>query len=244
MIIFDPDKKATFNPNNLNLVGNPKRALMIFDDEVWENHIQKNKDLKTLPVKNNKGKVFGTFRMCKYDNENVLLTYPETGGSASAMYLELLIASGVEKIVAFGTCGAMDKNIAKNTVVIPTTVVREEGVSYHYLPPSDEVDQSQNSVRTMKDVFSRNNVDFLEGKVWTTDAVYRETADKLKIMKDKGCIAVDMELASLLAVAKFRETDFASFLITDDNIDGKCLKQYKREPAKILDLALRIVTSI
>ena len=244
MIIFDSDENAIFNPSNLNLVDGPKKALMIFDDEVWEDYVEKNKELESFPVKNNSGRIFSTFRIYKYDDEDILLVYPNIGGAASTIDLELLIASGINKITAFGTCGAMNKNIAKNTIVIPTSAVREEGVSYHYLSPSNEVDQSKSSIDVMEKIFSRHNMNYLSGKVWTTDAVYRETSNKLKTMRQNGCLAVDMEMASLLAVAQFRSIDFAGFLIADDNIAGKPKREYSRDSATLLQLALEIVTTI
>lgn len=244
MIIFDPNKNAIFNPSSLNLVGNPQKALMIFDDEVWEDYVEKNVDLVTFPAKNNSGRVFSTFRIYKREGETILLVCPNIGGAAATIDLELLIASGINKIVAFGTCGAMDKKIAKNTIIIPTIAIREDGVSYHYLPPSDDVEQRQASVGVMEEVFEAYGMNYLSKKVWTTDAVYRETPDKLKTMKQKGCAAVDMEMASLLAVAQFRSVDFAGFLIADDNIDGKPEKEYRRDSAAILQTALDIVMAI
>jgi len=243
VIVFDPNKQALFNPPSLFIDNHYKKALMIFDDEVWGNYVI-NKNLKALPVRNKDGKVFNTFRVYNYNREDILLVYPSTGASASSMELELLIASGIEKIVVFGTCGAMDKTIVKNSIIVPKSAIREEGVSYHYLPPSDEVIHNQNSIKAIENIFVKNGVDYLLGKVWTTDAVYRETAKKLKIMKERGCIAVDMEMASLLAVAEFRGVDLAGFLITDDNIDGKSEKELKRISAKLFQLALDIVLSL
>lgn len=63
-------------------------------------------------------------------------------------------------------------------------------------------------------------------------------------MKENGYIAVDVELTSLLAVAEFRGIDFAEFLIADDNIDGKCTDKNERDPAKLFQMALEIVTAL
>src|SRR5665811_2053263 len=121
MIIFDPDKNALFNPSSLDLVGSPKKALMIFDDEVWEDYVKKQDNIEVFPVKNTRGRVFNNFAMYKYDQENILLMSPTTGSSGSVIDMELLIASGINQIVAFGTCGAMDEKIAKNTIIIPNS---------------------------------------------------------------------------------------------------------------------------
>jgi uridine phosphorylase len=242
MIRFDPNKTAIFNPCNLNLLDKPRKAVMIFDDEVWEDYVLPNKEISSFEVKNARGRVFDDYRIIEKDGENILIIYPNMGGSASAADLELLIASGIKKVVAFGTCGAMDKKIAKNTIIVPTAAFREEGVSYHYLPPSDEVVQPENSQKIIKEILTKNKITFVEGKVWTTDAVYRETPAKLKRLKEEGCIAVDMELASLLAVAEFRGTKFAQFLIADDNIDGGEEDEKPRSSEQILGLAFDVLS--
>ena len=244
MIKFDPDKNALFEPTNLDLVGHPTKAIMIFDDEVWEDYIQDQNNIEVLAVKNSRGRLLDGYSMYKYDEENILLISPSTGGAGSATDMELLIASGIDKIVSFGTCGAMYKKIAKNTIIIPTSAFREEGVSYHYLPPADEINQNENSINIMNKLFSQNNIQSINGKIWTTDAVFRETANKLKDMKENGCVAVDMELASLIAVAQFRNIDFAGFLITDDNIDGNSTVENERNLAKLFQMALEIVNSL
>ena len=245
MINYDPDKNAIFGPCNLNFEKKYKCALMIFDDEVWEDYVLRDVRISSFSVKNSRGRVFDTYRSVVFDGEDVLLISPNVGGAASAVDLELLIASGVEKVVAFGTCGAMDKEIAKNTIIIPEGAIREEGVSYHYLPPGEEVAQSRASVETLMAVFSENDVAYRVGKTWTTDAVYRETAKKMKIMKERGCIVVDMEMASLFAVAEFRGFRFAGFLISDDNIDGRCATEdNSRDSMTIFRTALCVVTRL
>jgi len=61
---------------------------------------------------------------------------------------------------------------------------------------------------------------FAEGKTWTTDAFFRETQAKLKRRKEQGCISVEMECASLAAIAKFRDVAFAQFFYATDTLDG------------------------
>lgn len=61
---------------------------------------------------------------------------------------------------------------------------------------------------------------FAEGKTWTTDAFYRETRGKMARRKEQGCLCVEMECASLAAVAQFRGVKFAEFFYVTDNLDG------------------------
>lgn len=56
-------------------------------------------------------------------------------------------------------------------------------------------------------------------KVWTTDAIYRETTAKLKARKEEGCVAVEMELAGVQAVCDFYGWELYDFLATGDVLD-------------------------
>ncbi len=242
MITFDPDPQAIFNPHNLEFDFEVDKAILIFDDGIWHDFILKQ--ATTVPVKNARGRTLNNYRQLKYQDENILLVYPATGGAGAAIDLELVIASGIKNIVSFGTCGVLDKNIPKNSLIIPTAAIREEGVSYHYLADSDEIAISQNFIDIIKDNVKKSGLNHYLGKIWTTDAVYRETNNKLKLMKLKNCIAVDMELASLLAVAQFRGVNLASFLIADDNIDNGKETVSPAKPETILNLAIKILINI
>ena len=61
---------------------------------------------------------------------------------------------------------------------------------------------------------------YTRGKVWTTDAFYRETPDKMKLRKEQGCICVDMECSAVAAVADFREKEVFQFFYAADNLDA------------------------
>ncbi|GHO47884.1 hypothetical protein KSX_60470 [Ktedonospora formicarum] len=59
---------------------------------------------------------------------------------------------------------------------------------------------------------------YLLTKTWTTDAFYRETVEKVRLRKEEGCKAVEMETASFLAVARFRNVTFGQLLYGGDDV--------------------------
>ena len=129
MIKYDTERKTVFGPSDLKLKGSPSKCLFIFDDEIWEDLILTNQNLETFPVTNAFGRQFDTYRYIDVNGEKILLVYPTMGAAGAVCDMELLIASGINKIVAFGTCGRLDKNIAQNTIILPTAAYREEGTS-------------------------------------------------------------------------------------------------------------------
>lgn len=141
------------------------------------------------------------------------------GAPACATQLEEMIARGTKKFVMFGSCGVLDRNLGKWKTIIPTAALRDEGLSYHYMPASEEISQPDECIAALKKAFDAMGEDYVEGKTWTTDALYRETRAKMERRKEQGCIAVDMECASVQALAAFRGVKLAQFFYAEDNLD-------------------------
>jgi uridine phosphorylase len=98
--------------------------------------------------------------------------------------------------------------------------VRDEGVSYHYLPPGREVPTHEAGVAALKATLERHGISYRVAKTWTTDAPYRETSARIAARKNEGCVAVEMEAASLMAVAQFRGAVLGQVLYGGDDLSG------------------------
>ena len=72
-------------------------------------------------------------------------------------------------------------------IILPTSAIRDEGTSYHYLPPSDTIEVNRKWRDTFKEVLKECGYPYVEGTTWTTDAVYRETRGEGKPPKGTGC---------------------------------------------------------
>ena len=132
---------------------------------------------------------------------------------------------GARKFVFFGSCGILNEEAVGNRLIVPTGAVRDEGTSYHYLPASEEIQADPRSVGMLKSCFERLNVPCTVGKVWTSDAIYRETRSQIAARKAQGCLAVEMECAAALAVAQFREIPLFAFLFGADCLDSPSWEQ-------------------
>ncbi len=99
----------------------------------------------------------------------------------------------------------LEKGIAVGLLIVVSSAIRDEGASYHYLPPIREVIANPLSVATLETAVKQKGWPYIVGKTWTTDAPYRETASKVALRKNEGCLTVEMEAASFIAVAEFRK---------------------------------------
>ena len=125
--------------------------------------------------------------------------------------------TGATKFIMFGSAGALDREVTDGKYVIPTEAYRDEGMSYHYAEPSDYISVKKADV--VADIFSKRGIPFVEGRVWTTDAIYMETKEMVRRRKEEGCIAVEMELAGVQAVCDFYGFELYDFLVTGDVVD-------------------------
>lgn len=73
-----------------------------------------------------------------------------------------------------------------------------ESTSRHYISEARVSKLDIGLINVVKEVCTKIGVKVYLGKIWSTDAVYRETVGKVKIFKDMGAICVDMENSALL----------------------------------------------
>lgn len=152
------------------------------------------------------------------DGKHVLVYKSPVGAPAAAMAMEEVGMLGVENFVAFGICGALTDTPFR-TLVVPDRAFRDEGTSYHYLPPADFIELK--NARTVRARLDEMGVNSVVGGTWCTDGFYRETRTRADQVKAQGCIAVDMESAALQAVCDYRGKSFYTFFITADSLAGE-----------------------
>ena len=166
--------------------------------------------------------VMGPLPVYKLDHNSSLVTVAHPGLAAplAAGIMEELIALGCRKFIACGTAGVLDSALAPGTVVVPSSAVRDEGTSYHYIEPAREVAADPGVVQIIESVLREHGVKYQVGKTWTTDAFYRETRTRVARRKAEGCLTVEMECAAFLAVSQFRGVAFGQILATGDDVSG------------------------
>lgn len=156
----------------------------------------------------------------RYKNTDIAFYLSRVGAPACVVGFEEIVAMGAKKFVLFGSCGVLDDNKVKDRIIIPISAVRDEGTSYHYIAPSPEIEAEAHSVQTLERVLTSCGYPYVKGKTWTSDAIYRETIPTIQERKQEGCLAAEMECASMLAVAKYRHIPFIQFLYGADNLSS------------------------
>jgi uridine phosphorylase len=121
------------------------------------------------------------------------------GGSFAVLIAEQLFASGCEVLVSIASAGQIaDTEMPSQTILIERAL-RDEGTSYHYLPPAPFVSVEESLAQLAERAFAGTGQPVLRGTTWTTDAPFRETSEAIAARRSEGVLAVEMEAASLYA---------------------------------------------
>lgn len=131
---------------------------------------------------------------------------------------ELHWITGATKFILFGSAGSLNREATAGKYVLPTEAYRDEGMSYHYAPPKDYIEIRQ--ADRIEAIFRELRLPYVKGRVWTTDAFYRETRSQFEARKSEGCLAVEMEIAGVEAVCDFYGFALYAFLATGDVLDA------------------------
>ena len=155
------------------------------------------------------------------ETPDVLLTLGQVGCPACAGNLDLFHAMGITRVMFCGGGGVLDRNIEVGQILVVDGAIRDEGFSYQYIAPSRVIytDPETNGriVRCLKE----NGVPFLQGLTWTTDAIFRETPDRIALRKEEGAKIVEMEQAGCIAVAQFRHFSYGALIYGGDDLSGE-----------------------
>ena len=216
---FDSNKYAKIEPQDvINKQQVPKACVITFFKEVIEKKLSNGEltQIGTLYSETVNLPVYET----KYNNQSVGIVNGFVGSAGSAGLLEELIASGFEKFIVCGGAGVLQKDIQVGHLVLPYSAIRDEGLSYHYIKPSREIECNPTVLKTIEEILNQDNIPYIKAKTWTTDALYRETDAKIALRVSEGCVTVEMEAAAFFAVAKFRNVLLGQIIYGGDDLSG------------------------
>jgi uridine phosphorylase len=147
------------------------------------------------------------------------LSGPLIGAPYAAIVLETLIAWGVRKILFLGWCGSISAKAKIGDIIVPTSAIIDEGTSGHYKEDDNRISfPSEVMVARLRAALDQKCLKYHHGPVWSTDAIYRETRDKVENYQRQDVIGVEMEISALFTVAKFRKVDMGAMVVVSDEL--------------------------
>ena len=115
---------------------------------------------------------------------------------------EELFVSGCHLLISVTSSGLILPKQKPPYFVLIERALRDEGTSYHYMPPSDFAYINSGLLAMLNDAFLELSIPVYRGATWTTDAPFRETGVAIEQAKSQGILAVEMEASALYAFAQ------------------------------------------
>ncbi len=206
----DPAEPSVFEPGNLLREGrrqlgipegNVPRVCVLDPDGDIVRHLQKTGDAR-------RDEHWACYHTEMYNFTMDGITFGivgcAVGASFAVLIAEEMFASGCELLISVTSSGRIAPLREPPYFVLIERALRDEGTSYHYLPPSDYSAINEALLKKMAGAFE-NIPDVVErGATWTTDAPFRETETAVEYCRSEGILAVEMEAAALYAFSKAR----------------------------------------
>ena len=243
---FDQEEISTRMPDKKN-IKLPKIAVMCFFKEVIDEFSKL--DHAELIMESYHDIIAWKFYKININSVDMVFCYAPMGAPLCVNIMEDLFANGVDTVIACGGCGVLN-NIIPGKILLPTTALRDEGTSFHYMKPTKEIILDKEIVLKTKNILSSLNIEYIECKTWTTDASKRETSKKIELRKKQGCQTVEMECSALAACAKFRNKKFVELLYSGDLLnnvteyDNRNWQFNRTSREKLFNISLQVASRI
>lgn len=213
---FDENRTAKLNPGAMSYAKHPfdtDKLVITFFPEVLEKLKAEGKILpeRTIPGEN-------PIPVYRFTDRDVLIVLGVVGCPACAGNLDAFHAMGITKVMFCGGGGVLDKDIEVGQLLVVDGAIRDEGFSYHYIEPSRYIYTDPTVTGTIVRYLEAHSIPHLRGLTWTTDAVFRETDDRIARRKAEGAKIVEMEQAGCIAVAQFRGFQYGALIYGGDDV--------------------------
>ncbi len=163
------------------------------------------------------------------------------GASFAVLVAEELFACGCKLLISTTSSGQISPAQSPPYFILIERALRDEGTSYHYLPPSQYSHAPRTLIDSLDGAFEGLGVEVLSGATWTTDAPFRETEQAIATMQQRGLLAVEMETAALYAFASARNKPVICFAHVTNQM-GQVDVDFEKGDADGTTDALRVIT--
>lgn len=144
------------------------------------------------------------------DGEPLTIQSTGMGGPSAAIVIAELADLGARTVVRVGTCGGLDASLALGELIVASEAVCEDGTS-RALQTAPRVGPDADLLTRLREAGSART-----GPVVSTDLFYDTAPGTEERWRDDGLLAVEMETATLFALASRRRLRAGALLAVTD----------------------------
>lgn len=165
------------------------------------------------------------------------------GAAFAVLVAEELFASGCRFLMSMTSSGQILPVQDPPYFIVIERALRDEGTSYHYLPPSDYSEAAAHLIQLAGEALIAAGISIQSGATWTTDAPFRETENAIDAAKNAGILAVEMEAAALYGFAKARDCEVLCFAHVTNQM-GRIEGDFEKGVADGAEESLKVIVLV
>ena len=136
----------------------------------------------------------------------------------TAITTEILCNAQAQHMIRIGSCGSLREDINIGDIIVIDSAVRGDGVTPYYVDKNFKTESDKRLTDALEEVAKMSGLKVHRGKIWTTDALLRETREVVGKAIDDGAIAVDMVTSTFLTLCQFYKVPATAIVAVSDNI--------------------------
>jgi purine-nucleoside phosphorylase len=175
---------------------------------------------------------------------DTVLAGPIFGGPLCAVVMEELAACGVKSFIGYGASGTMDASVPPCSIMVADAGLNSDGTTREYTRKR-EIPGDPGLIKLLQDAVRKRGLPVFTGKVWTTDAIYREYPSKVALWKGKGARFVNMETSAFYAVAQALGVKAGYLSAVSDNVSGEdwsgWYPDFRQVMTHVYDICLEVI---
>jgi uridine phosphorylase len=178
------------------------------------------------------------------NGDRVGVAKPVMGAPAVALLVDAATRRGVDWIVGVGFCGGTSKHLHSGDLIVTTAALCRDGVSAAYLSAADVPDSDE--APASRELLALVPRDTRCGRVCSVAAVHLEDQRLIDECEARGVLGVDLETATVLAVAAVRQVQALTCLVVSDvpaRGEPADVEALPAAEARALTLALSLATA-
>lgn len=143
------------------------------------------------------------------------------GAPFAVLVTEEMFCSGCKLVISITSAGQILPKRNPPYFILIERALRDEGTSYHYLPPAQYAHIQKEFIDMLIDAHEQSSVPIERGSTWTTDAPFREVQAAIDFAGSEGILAVEMEAAALYAFSEARKKPVICFAYVTNQMGNK-----------------------
>jgi uridine phosphorylase len=207
--VFAPENllREARRQKNLSAAAVPEICVLDPDGDIWEALVAAG---RTRPSPS--WACYHTeLREFAHEGEHFGIVRWAVGAPFAVLVAEQLFVSGCRLLLSMTSGGQVAQTAPPPYFVLIDRALRDEGTSYHYLPPGEYAAAEGGLADAATAACAARGLPIRRGASWTTDAPFRETAAAIEACRAAGILAVEMEAAGLYAFAASRRRPVLCF---------------------------------